>query len=117
MIDYYKFNKEANVTIEQLKDSKIYKAIEEAEKGNKKLLKEMFIYCSFGVDHLLKGYYLLQGFKFFTSQYCKKYLIKYKYDDVYREYYAPDKTSLYNAIGGRHKIISIYEVKGANIYE
>ena len=94
-IKAYKFT-DTNKKIEDLKDSQIYIAIEQAENGNLKLLKELYK-SSFGCDNLLKGYYKLLGWKFDIKKYCKRFLIKYKNSDIFHEYYAPNKTTLYNA--------------------
>lgn len=98
--------------LETLKDSKIYKAIESAIAGDMKPLKAMYSdrFC-FGHDSLLQGYYKLQGWKFFLEPFCRTFLVKRKYDNVFYEYLAPNKTCLYNLLGGRHNVSKVYEVK------
>lgn len=92
----YKFTN-TNVELNDLKDSKIYRAIEQAENtGKLDLLKELYT-SSFGVDNLYKGCYLLQGWCFDIKKYCKRYLIKFKHNNCFYEYYAPNKTTLYNS--------------------
>ena len=107
----FKFVKWDVEPLESLKNSQIYKAIENAEKGNLKELKDMYYSpCAFGIEYLLKGYYKLQGWQFDVSEYCKEYLVKEKYRNSFIKYLAPNKTCLYNALGGRHKVEEIYEI-------
>lgn len=97
--------------LEDLKDTKIYKALESAEKGDLKPLKDMYYSpCAFGIEYLLKGYYRLQGWQFDVSEYCKEYLVREKYNTTFSKYLAPNKTCLYNALGGRHYVMEIYEI-------
>lgn len=97
MIAYaFKFT-DTDVKLEELKDSLIYKAVEQADKtGKTKLLSDLYK-SSFGADNLHKGFYRLRGWHFNIKKYCKRYLIRFKYDDCYREYFAPNKTTLYNS--------------------
>lgn len=107
----YKFT-DTNTKLEDLKDSQIYKAIEQADnEGKTDLLKELYK-SSFGVDNLYKGYYLLMGWKFDTKRYCKRFLIKFKNSSIFHEYFAPNKTTLYDSFYiTRSQIAEIIEVE------
>src|SRR5574344_1413648 len=89
-------------TMETLKSSKIYKAVTAADNGDLSLLKDMYQECCCGHECLEKGFYLLSGWKFDISEFCKSYLVKFKYDTCWREYKAPNKTCLYRIIGKRY---------------
>ena len=92
----------------EIENSKIVIAVKEAEKGNLKLLKEMYSDgFVFGHEYLVKGSYKLMGWFFNLSPYCKKYLVKKKHYG-WIEYEAPNKTCLYKMIG-RHNVIEIIE--------
>lgn len=93
--------------INNMLGSPIVIAVIEAEKGNLQPLKEM--YGKFTSD-LIKGYYKLGGWQFHLRKYCKRYLVKHKYEDIWREYYTPNKTCLYNVVG-RSNIDEIIEIK------
>ena len=104
----YKFT-QTEKELKELEGSRIYNAMLEAERGNLKPLKEMYIRFSFGSEYLIKGYYKLQGWLFDVESYCKTYLVKLRGSDSYREYKAPNKTCLYNVLGGRYYVIDILE--------
>ncbi len=105
----YKFVKWDVPALKDLAESRIYKAIEAAEAGNLKPLKQMYTLCGFGVDSLLKGYYKLQGWYFDISKYCKTFLVRFKNDSSFYQYMAPNKTCLYSALGGRHLLSECIE--------
>ena len=106
----YKFVKWDVDPLESLKDSEIYKAIESAEKGDLKPLKDMYKYLCFGSEYLIYGSYRLQGWAFSVAEFCKTYLVREKYENTFRKLLAPNKTCLYNILGGRHRIDEIYEI-------
>lgn len=102
-MQYYKFT-----DTDAEPDSKL---IDILNNKDKKELKKMYKKFSFGVDGLLKnGCYKLMGWEYNFRNLCKTYIVRFNYDNVYFKYYAPDKTSLYEALGGRHKIFEIYEI-------
>lgn len=96
----------------QLKDSKIYKAIYNIEENNNnKNFQELYKQYCFGYDNLIHGCYRLGGWYFDLKKYCKCYLVNLRYEHFFRKLYAPNKTSLYNAIGSKYHVIEIYELK------
>lgn len=108
-MNIYKFSPTTK-TIEDLKSSKIYKACEAADQKDYSQLKEMFQYCGFGSDSLIRGEFKLQGWCFDLRSYCRVFLIRESDQNHFRKVYAPDKMSLYQILGGRHKIKEIYEI-------
>lgn len=92
---------------DKVMDSKIGHAVLEAEKGNLKPLKEMYISFAFNDDLLIQGSYKLLGWFFDLAPYCKKYLVNIKHIG-WKEYKTPNKTCLYNIIG-RHNVLEIIE--------
>lgn len=91
----YKFtNTEADVT-----ESKAYNCLKNAENGNfkefKKLYKEL-CQSSLGASDLQKGFYKLQGYEFSFIPFLKRFLVKFRNEDVYRVIYAINKTNIYD---------------------
>lgn len=106
----YKFT-DTDVKLDDLKDRPIYQAIEQAENTGKTTLLQELYESSFGCHELYKGGYRLQGWYFDIKKYCKRYLIKTKFNDYFMEYYAPNKTTLYNSFYlSRNDIREIIEV-------
>lgn len=82
-----------------ISDSLAYKTMLYAESGDldnfKKSYKELSKQ-SFGASYLCEGYYKLMGYTFDFKPFLKRFLVKEKYDDCYRVYYALNKTNLYD---------------------
>ena len=94
-------------------DSNVYKTMELAEngdvKGFKKAYKELSK-SSFGADCLQKGYYRLMGYEFDFRPFLKRFLVKEKYESVYRVVYALNKTNIFdNFYIKRSSIIDVLE--------
>ena len=80
-------------------ESKVYKCLESAENGNfkefKKLYKEL-CKSSFGANYLQKGFYRLQGYEFSFISFLRRFLVKFRNDNVYQVIYAINKTNIFD---------------------
>ena len=105
----YKFtNTDADVT-----ESNAYKCLKNAENGNfkefKKLYKEL-CQSSFGAINLQKGFYKLQGYKFSFIPFLKRFLVKFRNEEIYRVIYAINKTNIYdNFYIKKYDVIDVIE--------
>lgn len=91
------------------------KWVDIVENKNTKELENYYKQYGFGVENLLNGFFKLRGWKYETSHVCKCFLVRLNYDNHFLKFYAPNKTSLYNALGGSHKIAELIEYKGAEM--
>ena len=101
---YYKFVEHEAADIEKVKAGKVPQAIQEAENGNYKPLKELY---KNGMD-VQNPVCKIGGWAFPFDHLLKKYWVKTRYYGII-EAYAPDKTSIYNSIGKYH-VLKIVEV-------
>jgi hypothetical protein len=94
----YKYSETTLTNLSDLKETEIYKAIESAEAGNLQLLKDMYQAHSYGIERLLNGKYMIHGWVFDISEFCKTYLAREEGSDVFYKYKAPSKPCLRKAI-------------------
>lgn len=100
-------------TDKDISDSLAYKTLELAENGNMKDFKKSYKELSkqmFGADYLKGGTYRLQGWQLDFRPYLRRFLVKEKYESVYRVYYALNKTNIFdNMYMSRSRVLDILE--------
>lgn len=106
-MQYYKFVKWEAADIEKVKAGSVPLAIEAADNGDYKPLKELYK-NSFNEETIRHPVYECGGWAFPFGYLLKKYWIKTRYFGII-EGYAPNKTAIYDAIGKYH-VLKIVEV-------
>lgn len=100
-------------TDKDISDSLAYKTLELAENGNMKEFKKSYKELSkqmVGADYLKSGTYRLQGWQLDFRPFLKRFLVRNKYEEVYRVYYALNKTNIFdNMYMSRSQAIDIIE--------
>lgn len=111
MIYTYKFNKDSNLELSDLRDSKLWEIKTKLESGVKLSLDEKVWLndkCNTSA-YGSRGSAALLGWLFDFSDHLKRYV--YLLDGTWQEYWAVDKTSLRKGICGGSQIKYILEVK------
>jgi hypothetical protein len=100
-------------TDKDISDSLAYKTLEYAENGDLKNFKKNYKELSkqyFGAEYLKMGGYRLLGWQFDFRPFLKRFLVREKYESVYRVYYALNRTNIYdNVYVSRNNIIDVIE--------
>lgn len=104
---YYKFVNWDVPEVEKLKTARVPQALEAADNGNTKPLRELYG-GTLSLEHLQNPVYKLGGWAFSLREYCRRYWVKMRYYGIC-EYYAPNKTAIYNIVG-RYNVLEIKEV-------
>lgn len=105
---YYKFVSWEAQDIEKAKMALVPQALTAADNGNMKPLKELYKKGTLTIEHITHPVYKIGGWAFSLREYCRRYWVKTRYYGIC-EYYAPNKTAIYNIIG-RHNVIECLEV-------
>lgn len=99
---YYHFTNWEPANIENVLQGKWPQAMQEYDSGNKTPLLDLFHNTS-DLELLRNGYFRIGGWQFSIKEYCKTFWVKTRYYGII-QVFAPDKTTIRNALGSYHTI-------------
>lgn len=105
---YYKFVKWDVNPVESQYNNKVVAAMIAHDNGDKNAIKKIYHEYAISMENLNTGLYKRGGWAFILRDYCRRYWVKTRYYGI-QEYFAPNKTCIYNIIG-RYNAVECVEV-------